>query len=150
MRIDELTGGNSEIQSINKVNSSSGKSVKNVQFKNELNAAGSKTVNDELAQKLKEIEAQGNVLVRKADLSEFVRYKKMVKDFLSLSLDGFQEFRRNDFFDQRGRRRVYSTVEKVNDKLQNMTDSFLQDQKDQINLLACVDDIRGLLVDLML
>jgi uncharacterized protein YaaR (DUF327 family) len=45
---------------------------------------------------------------------------------------------------------VYAVVKRINQKLDEMTAEVLREQTDNIRLLSIVDDIRGMLVDLLL
>jgi uncharacterized protein YaaR (DUF327 family) len=47
-----------------------------------------------------------------------------------------------------GRSKIFATIKKINDKLDEMTQQLLEDEKKNINLLDDIDDIRGLLVDM--
>ncbi len=46
------------------------------------------------------------------------------------------------------KQKVFITVEKINEKLEQLTKFILEKQNKNINLLATLDEIRGLLVDL--
>jgi Protein of unknown function (DUF327). len=47
-----------------------------------------------------------------------------------------------------GRKKIYTIVDKVNEKLEMMTKEFIEGNKKNIDLLSAIEEIRGLLVDI--
>ena len=52
--------------------------------------------------------------------------------------------------DRRGRHRIYSTVKKINKNLEELTQEILKSEKDHLKILAKIEDIRGLILDIFL
>ena len=50
--------------------------------------------------------------------------------------------------DRLGRQKVYTTVRKIDDRLEEMAEKIRLGQADQLNIVASQDAIRGMLVDL--
>lgn len=99
---------------------------------------------------LEEITEQGSKLVKTADIKEFEKYRKLIKSFMDEVVSDGYAFSKNNSFQSRGRNKVYATVNTVNKKLEDMAKQMLQSQSDTLDLLGSVDEIRGLIVDLML
>jgi len=59
-------------------------------------------------------------------------------------------FSKDSHLDRRGRYKVYATVKKINEELDELTKRFLMPRKDNIRILQRIEDIRGLVLDLML
>ena len=97
-----------------------------------------------------EIFKQGEVVAKKADVTELQRYRGMIQELMNETVSNGFEFTKAGSFDARGRHRVFATINKVNAKLDELTSELLKEQKDEIEVLHKVDDIRGLLVDLFL
>ncbi len=93
---------------------------------------------------------QGEVVAKKADVTELQRYRGMIQELMNETVSNGFEFTKAGSFDARGRHRVFATINKVNTKLDELTSELLKEQKDEIEVLNKVDDIRGLLVDLFL
>ena len=51
-------------------------------------------------------------------------------------------------WDRMGRQRVYTTVRKIDRKLEDMAERIRLGQSDQLDVIAAHDAIRGMLVDL--
>lgn len=92
---------------------------------------------------------QGEQLVKRVDLAEFVRYRELVAELIAAVVSGSFRFYKESVYDMQGRRRVLATVDRINAKLEELAMEFLQGQKDQLRLIAQVDDIRGLVLDLV-
>jgi uncharacterized protein YaaR (DUF327 family) len=101
----------------------------------------------ELAQ---QITKQGEKLGKKVDIRELKTYKNMISEFLDEAVNNSQKFSKESFLDRRGRHKVYATVKKINSELERLTKEVLKDEKDNIAILGSLDDIRGLIIDLIM
>lgn len=95
-----------------------------------------------------DITKQGEIVAKKADMGELQKYRGMVTALINETVSNGFAFKKSGGMNSRGRSKVFAVVKKINDKLDEMTKKVLQEQKDNINLLDDVDDIRGLLVDM--
>ena len=59
------------------------------------------------------------------------------------------KFSRENFLDRRGRHRVYGIVKLVDQNLDELAQELIKDEKDQIAILGKIDEIRGLLLDIL-
>lgn len=50
--------------------------------------------------------------------------------------------------DRRGRHRVYGIVRLVDEKLDELAQELVKDEKDNLNILSKIGEIRGLLLDI--
>lgn len=96
---------------------------------------------------LSEIDSASQKLKENLTLQDLINYKKLVKKFLQEAANGMLRYTKKEYVDLRGRKKIYSLVEKVNDKLEKLTEEFLKDSK-HLELLKMIDDIRGLLIDI--
>jgi len=96
------------------------------------------------------IDEQGKKLGQRADVREFERYRRLIRDFLDEIVSNGYTFSKEDAYASRGRHRYIATVRIVNEKLDELGKAVMQEQADQIDLLHRIDDIRGLLLDMML
>lgn len=122
--------------------------VQNKSFINLMQDTKEQMIEQELSLLLEEIRLQEERLAKHLTLSEVIRYRKLVSQFLSKIVNNMFEFRKYDYFDHRGRHDVYAVVNKVNQKLEELVQQVLEANVDNLKVLALVDDIRGLLIDL--
>ena len=107
----------------------------------------------ELQQKLtnllNDISVQGKLLSEHMDIRDMKRYRGLVKDFLNEVVNRSHKFSRENFLDRRGRHRVYGMIKLVDERMDELATALVQDEKDHIDILNRVDEIRGLLLDIV-
>ena len=101
----------------------------------------------ELKQKIDE---QGSQLADKVDVKEYERYRKLIREFVDEVVSNGYTFSREDTYAARGRHRYIATVKIVDEKLDELGREVMKEQADSIEILSKIDDIRGLLLDLMI
>ncbi len=107
----------------------------------------------ELQQKLtnllNDISVQGKLLSEHMDIRDLKRYRGLVKDFLNEVVNRSHKFSRENFLDRRGRHRVYGMIKLVDERMDELATALVEDEKDHIDILNKVDEIRGLLLDII-
>ena len=104
-----------------------------------------------LLQMKKNIEDQGKRLSDKVDVKEYEKYRRLIRDFLDEIVSNGYTFNRENAFASRGSRHRYiATVETIDEKLDELGKEVMKEQADRIDILSKIDDIRGLLLDLMM
>ncbi|MCR4695550.1 MAG: YaaR family protein [Pseudobutyrivibrio sp.] len=103
---------------------------------------------EKLTSLLKDISVQGKLLSEHMDIRDMKRYRGLVKDFLNEVVNRSHKFSRENFLDRRGRHRVYGMIKLVDEKMDELATALVQDEKDHIDILNRVDEIRGLLLDI--
>ena len=98
----------------------------------------------------KAIDEQGERLADRVDVKELEKYRRLIRDFLDEIVSNGYTFSREDAYASRGRHRYIATVKIVDEKLDELGKEVLKEQADKIEILHKVDDIRGLLLDLMM
>ncbi|MDR0446657.1 MAG: YaaR family protein [Oscillospiraceae bacterium] len=103
---------------------------------------------EHLASLIADIEEQGKRLARRPIPSELERYRSLVRSFLNDVISNGYEFSRDS---AGGRRhgRFFVTVKTVDEKLTELADAVLASQETELELLARVGELQGLLVDLV-
>lgn len=96
------------------------------------------------------ITEQGKKLSMRADLKELHIYKEMIKSLIQDTVSNAFEFAKSSQFGSRGRSKVYALINRIDEELDEMTKIILNKEEDNINLISKVDDIRGMLVDMLL
>jgi len=110
--------------------------------------------NEGLAERLggliQSITDQGKKIAENRDIGGLKYYRALVRDFINEIVTNSHEFSRENFLDRRGRHRVYGIVRLVNQELDNLAQDLLNNEKSHIDILAKVDEIHGLLLDMVI
>lgn len=120
------------------------------QFSSHMDRQFSQNQEEELKKKALEIEKQGKHLANHIDVSELKAYKRLVMEFLDEVIRSSSRFSKESFLDRRGRHRVFSTIKIVNEELEQLTRDVLSSERDNLSILGRIEDIRGLILDLIL
>ncbi len=109
---------------------------------------------DELRQKLEgmidEISELGDKIAKHTDVKDMRLYRNKIKTFMNEVVSSSHSFSRENFLDSRGRHRVYGIIRLVDENLDGLTRELLQEEKNHIKILDKVDEIRGLLLDMII
>lgn len=119
-------------------------------FKRHLANESESMYTDRIVSLISDIEKQGEVLNRRADIGELQKYREMITSLLNETVSNGFAFSKEGKLGFGGRNKVYGIIRQINGKLDEMTQKVLNTEKNNINLLGDVDDIRGLLVDMFL
>jgi len=98
----------------------------------------------------KKIDEQGQRLADKVDVKEYEKYRRLIREFLDEIVSNGYTFSREDTYASRGRHRYIATVRIVDEKLDELGKEVLKEHADTIEILNRIDDIRGLLLDMMM
>jgi len=143
--------GISPVDMGNIMNTSNKKSeVRNTQFVEKFQNIKSEQVREHLEKLFTQITAQSEKINEKLHISEVVRYKSLVKEFLDVAVKNSHQFSKQNFLDRRGRHRVYSIVKNVDRELEAITKEFLNKEVDRLSIVKKLDDIRGMLLDVFM
>lgn len=124
------------------------KTVKDT-FKLKLNELEQEQIRTELKSLYDKIETQSNKLSDKLFIDDLINYKKLVKEFLNITVNNSHVFFKENSLDRRGRHRIYSLVKKVDQELDELTQEFLDLENKRINILKRLNDIQGILMDIL-
>lgn len=97
---------------------------------------------------MEEIVMQGDKIVKRMDVRDMRRYRTLIKEFMNEIVNRSHRFSRENFLDRRGRHRVYGIIRLVDEKLDELAQELVKGECDKIAILAKVDEIRGLLLDI--
>ena len=104
---------------------------------------------ERLTSMMEEITMQGNKLSKHRDIRDMKRYRSLIKDFMNEIITRSHEFSRENFLDRRGRHRVYGIIRLVDENLDELAKELMKDEKDNLAILGRIDEIRGLLLDIL-
>lgn len=92
---------------------------------------------------------QGKKLGKHVDVRDMKRYRKLIQEFMNEIVNRSHKFSRENFLDRRGRHRVYGMIKRVNAALDELAQELMKDEKDHLVILDKIDEIRGLLLDIL-
>ncbi len=98
---------------------------------------------------LDEIAAQGKKLGKHMDVRDMRHYRELIREFMNEIVSRSHKFTRENFLDRKGRHRVYTMIKLVNKELDELALELIKDEKDHLLILNKIDEIRGLLIDIM-
>lgn len=104
---------------------------------------------ERLSAMMEEITRQGKKLGKHMDVRDMKRYRQLIKGFLNEVVNRSHKFSRENFLDKRGRHRVYGIIKLVDKNLDELAAELIKDEKDNIAILNRIDEIRGLLLDIL-
>lgn len=129
---------------------SSRKEVQRQEFLSKFQNIKSDQVREHLEKLFGEISLQADRISEKLHISELVRYKNLVREFLDVATKNSHRFSKQNFLDRRGRHRVYCIVKSVDRELEAITQEFLKNEVDRLAIVKRLDDIRGMLLDVFM
>ena len=105
-----------------------------------------KTFDEKLEFLVDSVYIAGDRLKKNQDPEEFKKYRKTMSHFLQFVVENSYEVETQQRL--RGRKRVvYTLVQVVNEKLDSLAADILMNQREQLRILARLEEINGLLVD---
>lgn len=96
-----------------------------------------------------DITMQGKKISKHTDVKDMKKYRALVKDFINEIVNRSHKFSRENFLDRRGRHRVYGIIRLIDQNLDDLARELMKEEKDNIAILSKVDEIRGLLLDIL-
>ncbi|HHY05895.1 MAG TPA: YaaR family protein [Clostridia bacterium] len=97
---------------------------------------------------LDDLDEIGERLVKTFSLHDLLAYKKLLGGFLDESLQQIYGLKKETGWAPTGRPKLYQRIELLNQEVEELTQLVLKKQQDPVQVLAKLDSIRGLLVDL--
>lgn len=107
-----------------------------------------KDLQEKLGNMMQEITEQGEKIAKHMDIKDMRKYRELVKGFLNEVVNRSHKFSRENFLDRRGRHRVYGIVKLVDKNLDELAGELVKEEKNHLDIVGRIDDIRGLLLDI--
>ncbi len=123
---------------------------KDTDFRSQLSRAEGNSYEQHLEGLVDEIIRQGEKLGKKIDIREFRIYKKLISEFLGSALGKSMKFSKRSLLDRKGRYKVYALIRRINEEVDQLAREVMDGERDNIDLLKRMDDIRGLILDMIL
>ncbi|MCY6484303.1 YaaR family protein [Clostridium aestuarii] len=100
---------------------------------------------EQLKQMLQDIKKKGNRLSITKCYADVAAYKRMIRGYLESILSHMYGVKKDISFWQT---QYFITVETIDEKLKEITEMLLSDEKENLGVAATIDEITGLLVDI--
>ncbi|AGX42283.1 YaaR family protein [Clostridium saccharobutylicum] len=100
---------------------------------------------EQLNKMIEDIKKRGSRLITTKTYVDVVMYKKMIKEYLESILKFMYETKKDISFWQT---QYFITVDSIDARLEELTQSLLSDEKDNINIASKIDEIQGMIVDI--
>lgn len=114
-------------------------------FSDSFNQTNRSKTKEELELYIKEIKKTGDRLSVTQNYTDVVKYKQAIKGYLKSIVDYVYTLNKKDSFWDTN---YFTTVNTVNEKLEEITKELIYDQKNNINVAAKIEEINGLLIDI--
>ncbi|MED0702471.1 MAG: DUF327 domain-containing protein [Bacillaceae bacterium] len=108
----------------------------------------SKLHEEQWKQLLNELEEAGERLSKSRNMYDLSKFKRLVKRLIRETIEfgmGVKESKSWDFY---GNRRNLKIVSQIDQKLVELTEEILNKEKDAVNILGKIGEIKGLIVNL--
>lgn len=120
----------------------------NQQFQQMVRSQASQLNEAELGRLMSEITVQGKKIARFRSFKDLAAYKRLVKRFLKETVDYGLEIKQSHSFLLDSDHRQLSVVEEIDAKLVELTETVLDREKNSIQILDLIGEIKGLLINL--
>ena len=117
-------------------------------FKASMETQSGKMRLEQLTVMLSDIEVFGKKLTKSRNLKDLARFKGLVKRFVKETVDNGLNIETSRSFDLYGNTRTLALVKALDEKLIELTEDMMNQEKPSIDLLERIGEIKGLLINL--
>lgn len=104
---------------------------------------------ERLAVLIEDITKEGKKIAKHMDVRDMKYYRALIQEFMNEIVSRSHKFERENFLDRRGRHRVYGMIKLVDENLDLLAAELMKEEKDHLLILSKIDEIRGLLLDIL-
>lgn len=117
-------------------------------FQSIVQSQSQKMQSSQLQKLMQDISHQGDRLARYRSLKELVRFKRLIKKFLEETVSNGFDVKQSISFNYTGSSRNLTVVKQIDEKLIELTEEIMNQEKKTVDLLGLIGEIKGLLVNL--
>ncbi|AOZ88638.1 hypothetical protein BK049_08010 [Bacillus xiamenensis] len=117
-------------------------------FKSSMETQSGKMRLEQLTVMLSDIEVFGKKLTKSRNLKDLARFKGLVKRFVKETVDNGLNIETSRSFDLYGNTRTLALVKALDEKLIELTEDMMNQEKPSLDLLERIGEIKGLLINL--
>lgn len=119
-----------------------------VSFREVLQESEDEKMRQKLEEILSVVEEKGKQLINHRTVENLLEYKKMVKTFVEEAVDYGLKLNARRGFGMSGRAKILRTVDKIDQRLIELTDIIVNNEATEMKILKKVGQIEGLLVNI--
>lgn len=135
-----------QLESMNKNDQQ--KRVNNQRFDSLVKAESTQLKQAELQKLMSELTAQGERIARFRSFKDLAAYKRMVKRFVKEAVNFGLGLKKSHSFLMDGDNRRLTIVKEIDEKLVELSEAVLDQEKNSIEILDVIGEIKGLLINL--
>lgn len=150
MKINEAIGSNARLHNAGAKEGIKVTETKNKDFRSSIQHVEIANSEERLKDLASKIIEQGEKLGKKIDIRELKIYKNLLAEFLDEAVGKSLKFSKESFIDRRGRHKMYAIIKKINADIEEITNEVLKSERDNIKILQKIDDIRGMILDILM
>ncbi len=120
----------------------------NARFGDMVVKQGTKLQTEQLTRLIGDISSAGERVARSRNLRELTRFKMLVKRFLQEAVNQGLEMKQSHTWNRFGEGRRLKIVETVDERLIELAADILDEEKETVDLLDKIGEIKGLLINL--
>ncbi|NBJ70871.1 MULTISPECIES: YaaR family protein [Clostridia] len=117
-------------------------------FQNMLQSQSAHMKQQELQVIVKNISLQGEKLARFRSFQDLAKIKRLVKGFLRETVGSGLRLQKSQSFSVNGNNRQLAIVKQIDEKLMQLTEDIMNQEKKAVDLLGLIGEIKGLLINL--
>ncbi len=109
---------------------------------------GEKLHNEQITRLLGDITAAGDRMARSRNLRDMAKFKMLVRRFLKEAVETGLELKQSHTWNQYGEGRRLKVVQTIDEKLVELAQDLLDEEKSTVDMLEKIGEIKGLLINL--
>jgi len=117
-------------------------------FGNLVQSQTQKLQQTELQRLMSDITLQGDRLARYRSFKDLVKFKRLIKRFLEEAVSSGMDLQKSLSFSYTGSSRNLTLVKQIDEKLIELTEEIMSQEKKTVDLLGLIGEIKGLLINL--
>jgi uncharacterized protein len=117
-------------------------------FESIVQSQAQKLQQNELQRLMNDITVQGDRLARFRSFKDLVKFKRLIKRFLEEAVANGLDVQKSLSFSYTGSSRNLTLVKQIDEKLMELTEEIMGQEKKTVDLLGLIGEIKGLLINL--
>lgn len=109
---------------------------------------GEKLQSEQLTRLFGDVSSAGDRVARSRNLRDMAKFKMLVRRFLKEAVDSGLELKQSHTWNQYGEGRRLKIVKTIDEKLLELAEDLIDEEKTAIELLDKIGEIKGLLINL--
>lgn len=109
---------------------------------------GEKLHSEQITRLLGDISTAGDRIARSRNMRDMARFKMLVRRFLKEAVESGLELKQSHTWNQYGEGRRLKVVKTIDEKIIEISEDLLDEEKTAIELLEKIGEIKGLLINL--